>query len=635
MTLEGTFFDVRGLEQPVELASSSTGARRYRKQLIYEGELLKRQPGKSDQVIKVPGSRIDHWAFAMKDFIRDGVEIPMPKGHTDDPELKRAEIVDVEVALDGKGRKSLYGVYTFTSPEAEQSLRSSDVSVYSPPTYTNPVTKKQYDWPIRHVAFTNYPVVPGLEKAQAIAMSFEAVELGEQPRDERGRFGSGGGGSSKGPPPGHPSYEGPDPEDEGPHGGAPVVSGGSKGKTSEKSTGKSRGTPPGVTEEKVNKLLESHPWLNRQPIGLLMNALGNSGDEQAVQRVADRYKLPFEKVKAVWDDLYLSFDDIALAGDQPRDERGRFGSGGGGSSAKSGMPTEKGGKADSGYTGKSSGLGRKELAAASVKLKSVTSMSRKQLAEKLGVKSLPHSHLSKEVAHQEAFAKEMGVSVGKAVDIISDILDAQDDGVELSFEEEQEPISMAGFPPAAPAAPAPAAAPPPGAPAPAPAQGPAKVPTLRDIATKLGVPATIPEEQLLVQIDAKVTALMAPKPAAPVAPVPGAPPMAAAPAPRPIAASLVTMAKKSRDQDLTNLVKEGRITTAVAEGLRKQYCGEEAIKLSLDDDAPNDGFDSLVASLSLNEPRKVGEKTGVQSQTDAKTNPLLKDAQNRADESKK
>jgi hypothetical protein len=172
--------------------------------------------------------------------------------------------------------------------------------------------------------------------------------------------------------------------------------------------------------------------------------------------------------------------------------------------------------------------------------------------------------------------------------------------------------------------------------------------TLRDLATKLGIPATVPEDQLLAQMDAKITAMQTPPappapPVAPPAPRPPAPPMM--PPRPPVAASIISMARNSRKQTLTSLTEKGFIATAVAKELEEQYCSDDSLQLAMSaDDADGDNFDGLVKILEKNE-RVVGqEKTGPQAKTgtvalskedDANEDDLMiRAAQKRADAAK-
>ena len=72
---------------------------------------------------------------------------------------------------------------------------------------------------------------------------------------------------------------------------------------------------------------------------------------------------------------------------------------------------------------------------------------------------------------------------------------------------------------------------------------------------------------------------------------------------------LLSLAQKSRSQDLDGLVRAGKITPAVAAGFKAQYCEGQGLELSLTD-AGCKAFDALIATLAKNEPVvSFGEKT--------------------------
>lgn len=158
----------------------TTGKRRYRKQTIYEGSFLKRAPGQPDLKFSVDRGMIDHWKKSHDDLAAEGIEVPLPLGHTENAEKRRGTVVGASTGLDAKGRYSLYHDVEFSRPEHEH-LINSDVSLWCPEKFTSG-SGKEYRWPIKHVAITDYPVIPGLEKFQALACSYEL--LLDQERDE-------------------------------------------------------------------------------------------------------------------------------------------------------------------------------------------------------------------------------------------------------------------------------------------------------------------------------------------------------------------------------------------------------------------------------------------------------------------
>lgn len=166
-------------------AIERNGKKLWRKELIYEGEFVKKTP---NQTIKfsVNKALIDHWHKTHKQLATNGVEVPLPLAHIFDedainnPLNKKATLVDTEVAKNSKGLNALYGLIEFKDEESEKQLKHSDVSVYVPGDFTDGKGNNYYR-PIRHVCFTDFPVIPGLEKFQAIAASLDS---GEPPTKE-------------------------------------------------------------------------------------------------------------------------------------------------------------------------------------------------------------------------------------------------------------------------------------------------------------------------------------------------------------------------------------------------------------------------------------------------------------------
>jgi hypothetical protein len=109
-----------------------------------------------------------------------GVKVPIPVEHTTDPEKKRGDLIGIDVRPNDKGKLAAFGRIKFSSPEHAAAHKSSDVSIYVEPSFKdgNGTVWKR---PIRHVALTNYPVIPGLGSFQPIAASFEEGSLDMSP----------------------------------------------------------------------------------------------------------------------------------------------------------------------------------------------------------------------------------------------------------------------------------------------------------------------------------------------------------------------------------------------------------------------------------------------------------------------
>lgn len=160
--------------------TGKVGDRRvYRKQLVYEGDFVKRLKGHPPQPVHVTVADLDHWYETGQLMLSDGVDIPMPLEHTEDPDKNRGLVVGYERGVNEDGKQALYGLHVF---DDEKLALSSNVSIYVPPEWEH--SQRTYKRPIKHVALTNYSVIPKLGRFEAVALSLAdpEPELGPQPR---------------------------------------------------------------------------------------------------------------------------------------------------------------------------------------------------------------------------------------------------------------------------------------------------------------------------------------------------------------------------------------------------------------------------------------------------------------------
>lgn len=148
----------------------------FRKELIYEnvpGETFRKKTAEKDQTFTVDSDRLDYWADTGNTMIQNGVKVPVPLKHTDDPEKNRGQIVRFERGLNDDGREALFGVVKFRDQEAAKLAASTDVSIFVPDKPVYDGLGREYIHPIRHVCCTDYPVIPKLGGFEAIAASLE------------------------------------------------------------------------------------------------------------------------------------------------------------------------------------------------------------------------------------------------------------------------------------------------------------------------------------------------------------------------------------------------------------------------------------------------------------------------------
>lgn len=145
--------------------------RLYRKELIHVGDFVKRDK-RGEQRFSVDEVLLNHWQRTHRELVANGIQVPLPLDHSESVEHNRGEIVDMEVGVNDSGMPALFGIVKFRDAEAEKMASTANVSIYVPPEFIDGKNRK-YVRPIRHVALTDYPVIPGLGKFQAIAASFE------------------------------------------------------------------------------------------------------------------------------------------------------------------------------------------------------------------------------------------------------------------------------------------------------------------------------------------------------------------------------------------------------------------------------------------------------------------------------
>ncbi len=138
-------------------------SRKFRKELIRTGNYVKPSAGLA---FSVDRSALDHWVETFSTMRANGVDVTVPVGHTTDAEANRGYVRDL--FRDGD---SLVGIIELVGEDAIRLAGRSDVSIYSPPEYTDGKGNR-YVRPITHVALVTNPVVPGLKGFEALAASF-------------------------------------------------------------------------------------------------------------------------------------------------------------------------------------------------------------------------------------------------------------------------------------------------------------------------------------------------------------------------------------------------------------------------------------------------------------------------------
>lgn len=175
--MRNTLLHVRNVEpgQPLHLEGEEWDGLTFRKELIYADSFVKRNDT-THQAFTIDEMKLAHWERTGNEMIADGVKVPTPLKHTDSPEASRGHIIRYERGVNSRGVPALYGIFKFRDAEAAKLAATTDISIYVPekPVYNG--HGKKYEYPIRHVALTDYPVINGLEPFQPIAASYDEFE---------------------------------------------------------------------------------------------------------------------------------------------------------------------------------------------------------------------------------------------------------------------------------------------------------------------------------------------------------------------------------------------------------------------------------------------------------------------------
>lgn len=144
----------------------------FEKQVIYVGQFNKwNSDGTLDYKFSVDEATIDHWVNTHQQLLEAGLDVPMPEGHTESASARKATALSLSRKPDSKGRTSLFAKLKFKDVECAKAFKDSHVSLYSPPVVKH--GDKTFIRPIRHICFTDYPVIGGLDPLTTIAASYD------------------------------------------------------------------------------------------------------------------------------------------------------------------------------------------------------------------------------------------------------------------------------------------------------------------------------------------------------------------------------------------------------------------------------------------------------------------------------
>lgn len=133
----------------------------YRKELLPVGKYRK---DSDDLDFEISLDTLNHINTTIKGMLDAGVRIPLVKNHDGDSSFGQI----LKGAIDGE---SLFVDIEFTDTKCRDEALRNDVSAFIPPEF---VDGRGNAWkrPLRHVAITPYPVIPGLGNWETVAASF-------------------------------------------------------------------------------------------------------------------------------------------------------------------------------------------------------------------------------------------------------------------------------------------------------------------------------------------------------------------------------------------------------------------------------------------------------------------------------
>ena len=134
----------------------------FRKEVIRVGSYVKDDEGLE---FEVTPKLLQHWVDTFKHMKANGVDVPIPAGHNNDPDKNHGYVRDI--FIEGE---SLINVIELIGEGSVDLAKRNHVSVFVPPEFVDGKGNK-YQRPIMHVALTPTPVIPGLGGWESVAAS--------------------------------------------------------------------------------------------------------------------------------------------------------------------------------------------------------------------------------------------------------------------------------------------------------------------------------------------------------------------------------------------------------------------------------------------------------------------------------
>lgn len=152
----------------VVMNANGQPTKRYKKDLVRVGDYYK---ASTDQSFKFTAERLEQFASTFSRMKAAGVKVPVPVGHTNDPEANRGYVEDMYVDGD-----TLYATIELIGEEAIALSGRVEVSIYAVPELVDG-KGNTYNNVIEHVALVTNPVIPDQDGFVPIAASHGVVRV--------------------------------------------------------------------------------------------------------------------------------------------------------------------------------------------------------------------------------------------------------------------------------------------------------------------------------------------------------------------------------------------------------------------------------------------------------------------------
>jgi len=142
--------------------NAKKSGRVFRKESIYVGEFRK-----GDMEFSIDEPLLHHWSNGIDLQLSNGVRIDVSSEHSAKPEDSRGKVVGSEIGLNENNDPALFLYVEFANDAYASLADTAEVSIFSPPSYQDGKGNTYYR-PIRGLALTQNPVIPGLSSFELV-----------------------------------------------------------------------------------------------------------------------------------------------------------------------------------------------------------------------------------------------------------------------------------------------------------------------------------------------------------------------------------------------------------------------------------------------------------------------------------